>query len=356
MSGDYNRSHYMNDTQQQHQIEPELMNTANYHEQSLTGIDQGTHPAIPMIHQRPSQQQQHQHQQQGDLEVSAGFDFSNTPPELQPETTATPTLPSQTAGIAMMHESSQVLGPEGSAEDALSTASEASLTAPALKLTLLCVTGARVVMCIDKQFIDLHSLPVKDPESINVGQLKKVIYDEWMNAQKEAETGGVVVPETAELTDSEEVKKTVSAPKSLSNNSLDKTYTRNWGAVLAAAVSPGPTSPSHIRLIHLGKVLVDEYTLEEYKINTSNAFHVVHLSVKPDAVNGGKQDKPTSKSKSKLPGLRHARSALSASSSRPNHNHNHGAADGADGAAAAANGGSDGIRSSSARSGCCIIS
>lgn len=328
MSGDH-RSHNQDDGLQ---IDPEPMNPAQCHKQS-TVIEPGRPLAKPRIHQRPSQ---------GDSAVSAEFDFSsNTPPELQPDTTTmnpqdtvAPTLPNQT-GIAI-HESSQALVPEG-AEDALSTASEASLTSPALKLTLLCMTGARIVICIDKQFIDLHSLPVKDPESINVGQLKKVIYDEWMNGKKEAETG---VDAEVDLTDSEEIKNTASAPKSLAN-SLDKPYyTRNWGGVLAAAVSPGPASPSHIRLIHLGKVLVDEYTLEEYKINVSNAFHVVHLSIKPD-IQGGK-DKSASKPKSKL-GLRHARSALSASSSRPTH----GAADAAEE--------NETETSSGARSGCCCI-
>lgn len=40
-------------------------------------------------------------------------------------------------------------------------------------------------------------------------------------------------------------------------------YTTEWADILAKNVSPPPTSPEHIRLIHFGRVLNDESTMEE---------------------------------------------------------------------------------------------
>lgn len=269
-------------------------------QEALGDLPQSTQAVETPIHSQQPVSHIQQRQRRSGSPSSAGFDFAETPSNnIQNPPSATPTshapqpVLSEPSVTAL---STDNLSGVAEPEDALSNNSEASLATPTLKLTLLCTTGARVLLALDKQFIEDHSLPVKDAESINVGQFKKLIYDEWMNAQKQAELGGGDTEE-AELTDSEDLKATknfadATAAKTLSNTptddtSNDKTQTKNWGAVLAASVPLTPFSPDHIRLIHLGKVLVDEYTLEDYKITAANSFNVMHLSVRPE--NTGKE-------------------------------------------------------------------
>lgn len=57
-----------------------------------------------------------------------------------------------------------------------------------------------------------------------------------------------------------------SQPVVASNLAVNKPatcYTTRWAYVLALTVSPAPTSPDHIRLIHFGKVLNDDSTMAD---------------------------------------------------------------------------------------------
>lgn len=210
----------------------------------------------------------------------AAFDFDSSPAPHQP----TSTLPiddsslQPATAVAFAANPDQLLSSRTTTvattdtpqqpSDIPSMSSEVSLASPPLKLTLLCMTGARVALTVDQKFISAHSLPVKEPDSITVSQFKHVIYNEWMSSQKKAEG------------DRQEVANT---------EPDNSSHTANWGTVLASGVTPVPASPDHIRLIHLGKVLVDEYTLEEYKISSSNSFNVLHLSIRPESM--GSKDK-----------------------------------------------------------------
>lgn len=222
------------------------------------------------------------------------------------------------------------------ADDIPSLSSEVSLASPPLKLTLLCTTGSRVALTLDQKFITSHSLPVKDPDSITVSQFKQVIYNEWMSSQKKAE-GDDDKDSTLQ-----ELGKNTSDPDNSSTGA--PTHTKNWGSVLASGVSPVPASPDHIRLIHLGKVLVDDYTLEDYKISSSNSFNVLHLSVRPESMGakdksgGGKQGR--TKRRTSAPT---GQGRLSTSNSRRGDGDNNTADNSV-------------TRNSQSRSGCCIIS
>lgn len=265
--------------------------------------------------------------------------------------------------------------------------SDASLTDAPLQLVLLATSGNRATIVIDQIFLTTYDLSVKDPELVNIGTLKKVIYDEWIahidrlaigdkpptTKEGEAEStlpvaatnsntvtnsaanNSAATPETTTFTtldpksnsnasqpfealemplvssgslanliaqypmleDDEEnsnpnnltstenennsfwdttesksdnktqpehqngITNTDNAIKNNSNtfnsstefNSNEKTslekevgrvyYTTEWADILAKNVSPPPTSPEHIRLIHFGRVLNDESTMEE---------------------------------------------------------------------------------------------
>lgn len=57
--------------------------------------------------------------------------------------------------------------------------SDTSLTNSPLQLTFLVMTGARASIVLDKAFLGTYGLPFKDTESLTVGALKQVMYDEW---------------------------------------------------------------------------------------------------------------------------------------------------------------------------------
>lgn len=263
----------------------------------------------------------------------SAFDFESTPTSAQTTkishsqpTTSPPVVDSMPASLTTDDKADIAPVTKTTFEDIPSMSSGDSLASSSLNITLLCTTGARVSLALDQKFIATHSMPVKEPESITVGMLKSVIYTEWQSSQKKAEAQPELL---LQKQDSQ-----TAAPA----------HTPNWGAVLASSVTPGPVSPDHIRLIHLGKVLVDTFTLEEYKITSSNAFNVLHLSVRPESMGTKDKNSDGKQSRSKRRASAHAaEDRQNASNTR-----------GGDRSSAAA--GETPARESHARSGCCVIS
>jgi hypothetical protein len=115
-----------------------------------------------------------------------------------------------------------------SADGAEQRADQHTTSSDALNITLLLISALRVSIRVDSQFLKVHEVgEVMAPNDITVGSFKDVLYSIWHE---------------------------------------------NWG-------SP-PINAAHIRLIHLGKVLEDNQTLEQCRIVPDGA-NVVHMSVKP---------------------------------------------------------------------------
>lgn len=121
-----------------------------------------------------------------------------------------------------------------------------------LSVTLLCTSGSRVVIELTPKLLKSCDITVNDLSESTVLSLKKVIYSAF-------------------------------------ESPADKP-SKSWTTQLVDAVSPPPASPTHIRLIHLGKVLVDDYPLSEYKITTDSPVNVVHFSVKPEELGNVEQE------------------------------------------------------------------
>lgn len=226
--------------------------------------------------QKRSPLQRNRHQSQENIE----FDFTNntsatTPVVSSSTSAAVPVTSPATAAATVVAQPQQEQPQPQKVINSPPSYSDMSIDSPLLKITLLCMNSTRVTLEIDQKFIASHGLSVKSPDSITIGQFKQVIYDEWMSSQKQAE---------GEDTDN---IKTV-----LQTNKND-----NWGRILAENVTPVPVSPQYVRIIYLGKVLVDEYTFEDYSISSSNANNVLHISVKPDIA--GSKDKNSGGKKSK---------------------------------------------------------
>lgn len=285
------------------------------------------------------------------------FEFVHPAPNTIQETSPQPEVapaaytepPTSAVAPTSQEQPHHLTGFAAESEDGMTNNSETSLAVSTLKLTLLCTTGTRVMLSLDKQFIEEHSLPVKEAESINVGQFKKLIYSAFANGLKQAEMDGA---ESNNNNNNNDTTNATDASSPANNNN-----NQNWGAVLAKNLTPAPIDADHIRLIHLGKVLVDTYTLEEYKITSANAFNVLHLSVKPE--NTGKEKSRKSRVKSGLTG------GGSNNNNNNNSNNNNGAntagSNGArnnqSGSRRNSNGPGDaGSNEPNARSGCCIIS
>lgn len=99
-----------------------------------------------------------------------------------------------------------------------------------LNVTLLLMSALRVSIRVDSQFLKAHDAGDDTaPGDFTVGALKDVLFGMWHE---------------------------------------------NWGNA--------PVDPSHIRLIHLGKVLEEEQTLDQCGIVPEGA-NVVHMSVKPES-------------------------------------------------------------------------
>lgn len=263
----------------------------------------------------------------------SAFDFESPPTSAQAttishsQTTTSPPVVDETMPVSSTTDDKADTEPviKPTFEDNPSMSSGDSLAFSPLNITLLCTTGARVSLALDQKFIATHSMPVKEPESITVGMLKSVIYAEWQGSQKKAEA-------QPELLLQKQDSQTAPA------------HTPNWGAVLASSVTPGPVSPDHIRLIHLGKVLVDTFTLEEYKITSSNAFNVLHLSVRPESMGTKDKNSEGKQTRSKR------RASAHAANDRQNASNTRG------GERSSAPAGETPARESHARSGCCVIS
>lgn len=97
-------------------------------------------------------------------------------------------------------------------------------------------------------------------EHIRIGKFKEILFLEMVSA-------------------SESCKEPTSKDD---NGSVDALGKENSFGVQLASFLPIPPSPDAIRIIHLGKVLLDEYTFNDYSISSNNSFNVLHLSIKPD--------------------------------------------------------------------------
>ncbi|ANB12973.1 hypothetical protein AWJ20_1251 [Sugiyamaella lignohabitans] len=115
-------------------------------------------------------------------------------------------------------------------EIASKTVKQPEAPALSLELTLLLISGLRVKIKIDDNYMQTHSIPITAPESMTVGSLKSSLFSSWQD---------------------------------------------EWGSA--------PTTTGLIRLIHLGKILEDQQTLEECSLTSSKSHNVVHLSVKPES-------------------------------------------------------------------------
>lgn len=163
----------------------------------------------------------------------------------------------------------------------LSNCSDTSLVAPAFRIMVLCASGTRVTLDIDKQFTESHSIRIKEGESIKVSQLKKIIYKTWKKCRKD-QLEGQLLESTSSIND---IQCTHTSKPSDTSDPSNAKVEQYWGTALAGSTMPTPISPDHIRLIHFGKILVDSCTLENYNISPSNLFNVLHLSVRPDSIN-----------------------------------------------------------------------
>lgn len=220
----------------------------------------------------------------------------------------------------------------------LSASSDASsLCAPPLQVALLCMTGARATVPIDRAFLAAYGLAFKDTESLTIGAFKQALYDEWTAhlrhetaakplssdkpsvgtdnnnniknnysdndqlllpaggtplQQQQSEkfledvlTAGTAQPPQTHATAHDDAGSTHS-PAAVSPVVSEQdaqqplplapppttapAYSTEWAALLAAEISPPPSSPSHIRLIYFGKVLDDAATFEECKFVASS--------------------------------------------------------------------------------------
>lgn len=261
-----------------------------------------------------NQQQAHPPQQRNPSpsQENAEFDFTSgtsvPTSSLTKTTSEAPSAPAQLQPVLSQPQTQKANSPP--------SYSDMSFDSSSLKITLLCMNSTRVILEIDQKFIASHGLSVKTPDSITIGQFKQLVYDEWMSSQKQAE---------GEDTDDHQA--------ALEASTDTNQTTRNWGRILAENITPAPVSPSHVRIIYLGKVLVDEYTFEDYSISSANANNVLHISIKPDV--SGSKDKGGKQNKSKR---------RSHTGTRDNTNNR--TADAGEGR---------GNDNSSSRSGCCVI-
>lgn len=215
----------------------------------------------------------------------------------------------------------------------LSVGSETSLSPLPIKLTFLCTTGTRATLILDKSFLTEYSLPFKDTESLTVGALKQVIYDEWIShleshnsntaAKNPSTASSFLIPnndssitETKNENSQSQGVFTKDKPGdsnthanqtdlTFSNTQLNPTGSNNhlsgsntdseWASILANSAGQPPSSPSHIRLIYFGQVLKDENTLEEYKLTASNG---IYATSSPQPAHAGSEDVAINKSSS----------------------------------------------------------
>lgn len=269
--------------------------------------------------QKPSPLQRNPHQSQENIEFDFTSNTSATTPVVSSSTSASVAVPVTSPAAAAATVVAQPQQEQPQPQKVINSPpsySDMSIDSPLLKITLLCMNSTRVTLEIDQNFIASHGLSVKNPDSITIGQFKQVIYDEWMSSQKQAEGE-----------DTDNTKLILQANKN-----------DNWGRILAENVTPVPVSPLYVRIIYLGKVLVDEYTFEDYSISSSNANNVLHISVKPDIAgskdknSGGKHSKSRRRSTTTTHGS--AGNTLNgAADSNEEHNNAH----------------------TSGRSGCCVI-
>lgn len=101
---------------------------------------------------------------------------------------------------------------------------------PAIKITLLLISGQRQVVPIDADFLAKNGQSMEDAGLVTIGVLRGSLFRDWQES---------------------------------------------WG-------NP-PASATNIRLIHLGKILEDDQTLTNCGISHDNPHNVVHMSVKPES-------------------------------------------------------------------------
>lgn len=242
---------------------PEMSSLDPFSHLAHSSGDANLNPEIPAPQKRPRQTTPTAGAAVFDFEFSPSSAQSNSTPHVSSTTAALPLSPANPDLKPTLSDTTGNPAPlQRLSEDTPSLSSEVSLAFSPLNITLLCNNGTRVSFTLDQAFIKAHCLPVKDPHSISISQLKKVIYDEWMSNQKQAE----------------------GRDGDLSAQSSNSASTKDWGFILASNITPAPVSPNHMRLIHLGKVLTDDYALEEYKITSTNTVNVLHLSIRPESM------------------------------------------------------------------------
>jgi hypothetical protein len=101
---------------------------------------------------------------------------------------------------------------------------------PAIKITLLLISGQRQVVPINADFLAKNEQSVEDAGQVTIGTLRGSLFNDWQES---------------------------------------------WG-------NP-PANATNIRLIHLGKILEDDQTLTNCGISHDNPHNVVHMSVKPES-------------------------------------------------------------------------
>ncbi|KAF5095150.1 hypothetical protein D0Z00_003255 [Geotrichum galactomycetum] len=242
-----------------------------------SSISSSTEPALNSDdhNQQQKQQQSHRPHQRNPSpsHENAEFDFTSgtsVPTSTAPLSTPAPEIAPATVAAQLQPVLSQ---PQPQKVNSPPSYSDESIDTSSLKITLLCMNSTRVTLEINQKFIASHGLSAKSPDSITIGQFKQLVYDEWMSSQKQAE---------GEDTGDHQATLEASSTDTSKNSS-------NWGRILAENVTPVPVSPLHVRIIYLGKVLVDEYTFEDYSISSTNANNVLHISIKPDI--SGSKDK-----------------------------------------------------------------
>ncbi|KAJ5894220.1 hypothetical protein N7495_005911 [Penicillium taxi] len=153
------------------------------------------------------------------------------------ETTAgiTPVAQTQTESTSMHTEEPKLAGSLAKPDDTskeVETEADAEDTGPSLVITLLLTTGSRHPFTIDGKYLRKRNVNVEnhDPFAMSVYTLKELIWREWRD---------------------------------------------DW--------EPRPSSPSSIRLISFGKLLVDKSPLSESKFN-HDAPNVLHMTVKPQEI------------------------------------------------------------------------
>jgi hypothetical protein len=289
-----------------------------------SSISSSTEPVLNSDDHNQQQQQKQNHRplqrNPSSSHENAEFDFTSGTSVSTPTALLSTTAP-EVAPAAVAAQLQPVPSqPQPQKVNSPPSYSDMSFDSSSLKITLLCMNSTRVTLDIDQKFIASHGLSVKSPDSITIGQFKQLIYDEWMSSQKQAE---------GEDTGDHQATLEASSTDTSKNSS-------NWGRILAENVTPVPVSPLHVRIIYLGKVLVDEYTFEDYSISSANANNVLHISIKPDI--SGSKDKGAGGKQNK--------------SRRRSHTGTHGNTGSTNDRAADEEHGND---HSSSRSGCCVI-